>query len=149
MGIFLTKNELTTQYDRGVTMQEELFHEDINGALGHVIAALGGNKSVGVELWPTLSADAAGKKVSNCLNGEHAQQFHPHDVIWLLKQGKSAGVHSAMAYISEECGYAPPQPLEPIDQAAQLQKEFIQSVEIQQAILNKLERLTTTIKAVS
>lgn len=123
-------------------MQEELFHEDINGALGHVISALGGNKRVGVALWPSLSADAAGKKVSNCLNNEHAQQFHPQDILWILRQAKQSGVHSAMAYINSECGYAPPMPVDPVDEAAELQRQFIQSVEAQQQLLKRLERLS-------
>ncbi len=131
-------------------MQEELFHEDFNAALGHVMSALGGNKSVGVELWPSLSADVAGKKVSNCLNSDHAQQFHPQDILWILKKAKEAGIHSAMAYIASECGYALPQPIEPLDEAAQLQKEFIQAVQTQERLLHRFERLSLPIiKAVS
>lgn len=136
---------LTTQYDRGVTMQEELFHEDLSAALGHVISALGGNKSVGVALWPSLSADAAGKKVANCLNNEHAQQFHPQDILWILKQAKQAGIHSAMAYIASECGYAMPAPIEPLDEAAQLQKEFINAVQMQERLLRRFEKLNLPI----
>lgn len=129
--------------------QEELFHEDLNAALGFIISALGGNKSVGVELWPSLSADAAGKKVSNCLNVEHAQQFHPQDILWVLKQANASGIHSAMCYISSECGYANPLPIEPLDEAAQLQKEFITSVQMQGRILKRLEKLNLpTIQAV-
>lgn len=121
--------------------QEPLFHEDLNAALVHVISALGGAKRVGVDLWPSLSADAAGRKIHHCLNSDHAQQFHPQDILWILKQAKSAGVHSAMAYIAAECGYGDPQPIEPLDEAAQLQKEFIRSVEMQQQLLKRFERL--------
>lgn len=130
-------------------MQNELFHEDINAALGHVISALGGNKSVGVALWPSLSADAAGKKVANCLNNEHAQQFHAQDILWILKTASAKGLHSAMAYINSETGYAPPIPIEPLDEAAQLQKEFIAAVQAQQQILRRFEKLNLpTMKAV-
>lgn len=129
--------------------QEELFHEDINAALGHVISALGGNKKVGVELWPSLSADQAGKKVSNCLNPEHAQQFHPSDIVWVLKEGRKAGVHSAMAFINQESGYAAPQPVEPEDEAAALMREFNRSVQEQRAIAARMEKLNLNhIKAV-
>lgn len=122
--------------------QEELFHEDINAALGHVISALGGNKKVGVELWPSLSADQAGKKVSNCLNSEHAQQFHPCDIVWILREGRKAGAHSAMGFINQECGYAPPQPIEPEDESAELQRQFIASVKQQAEMLKRMERLS-------
>ena len=130
-------------------MQEELFHEDFNAALGHVISALGGNKKVGTDLWPSLSPDAAGKKVSNCLNPDHAQNFHPQDILWILKKAKEAGIHSAMAYIASECGYNMPQPIEPLDEAAQLQKEFINAVQIQERLLRRFEKLSfSSVKAV-
>lgn len=130
-------------------MQEELFHEDLNAALGFVISALGGNKKVGCELWPSLSADQAGKKLSTCLNAEHAQHIKPDELLWILRAAKTAGIHSAMAYIASECGYAAPQPIEPMDEAAQLQKEFIQAVQTQERILHRFERLNfPSVKAV-
>lgn len=130
-------------------MQEELFHEDLNAALGFVISALGGNKKVGSELWPSLSADQAGKKLSTCLNPEHAQHIKPEELLWILHAAKNAGVHSAMAYITGECGYAHPQPIEPLDEAAQLQKEFIQAANTLGVIMKRAEKLNLpTIKAV-
>lgn len=130
--------------------QEELFHEDINAALGHAISALGGNKKVGTQLWPSLTPDQAGKKVSNCLNHDHAQQFHPCDILWILRESRKTGIHSAMAFLAQECGYAAPQPIEPEDEAAALMREFNNSVKMQRGILSRLERLNlTSIKAVS
>ena len=128
--------------------QEALFHEDLNGALGHVISALGGAKDVGVQLWPSLSADTAGRKVSHCLNHDHAQQFHPQEVIWLLSEARKRGVHSAMSYICREVGYADPQPIEPEDEAAALQRLFVEAVNTQAQILKRMERLSLPMKAV-
>lgn len=110
-------------------MQSELFHEDINSALEHVINALGGPKSVGNELWPSLSVDNAGRKIKHCLNEDHAQNFHPNDIIWLLSEGRKKGIHSAMAWMNSECGYAEPQPIEPEEEQAKLMREFIAATE--------------------
>lgn len=122
-------------------MQEELFHEDLNAALSHVIAGLGGMKRVGVELWPTQSADQAGRKLANCLNPDHAQHLHPADVIWILAEGRRQGIHSGMAFITRECGYADPQPVEPEDEAAKLQRQFIAAQEQMSQMLKRMEKL--------
>jgi hypothetical protein len=122
-------------------MQEELFHEDLNAALTHVITALGGMKRVGVELWPSQPADQAGRKLANCLNGAHAQELHPTEVLWILAEGRKKGVHTAMAYISRECGYADPQPVEPEDEAAELQRQFIQAQQQMTQMLKRMEKL--------
>lgn len=123
-------------------MQSELFHEDINAALSHVIAAIGGMKHVGVSLWPALLADKAGRKVADCLNADRAQQFHPDEVLWILSEARKHGVHSAMAFIAGECGYANPLPVEPEDEAARLQREFVQAQEAMQQMLKRMEKLS-------
>jgi hypothetical protein len=122
-------------------MQEEMFHEDLNAALGHVIAGLGGMKRVGVELWPTQAADQAGRKLANCLNPDHAQQLHPSDVLWILVEGRKRGIHSAMAFMCREAGYADPHPVEPEDEAAELQRQFIAAQEQMSQMLKRMERL--------
>jgi len=123
-------------------MQEELFHEDINAALGHVIAAIGGYKRVGVELWPTQPADQAGRKLANCLNPDHAQNLHPSDVLWILREGRKKGIHSAMAFIAGECGYANPSPVEPEDEAAALQRQFIEAQQQMAQMMRRMEKLS-------
>lgn len=128
--------------------QTELFHEDLTEALAHIVSALGGAKVVGVELWPSLAADTAGRKVSHCLHTEHAQQFHPTEVLWLLAQARKKGIHSAMAFICREAGYADPKPVEPEDEAAALQRQFVQAVQMQQEMLKRMERLALPVRAV-
>jgi len=123
-------------------MQEELFHEDVIAALGHVIAALGGPKRVGAELYPTLSVDAAGRRVSDCLNNDRAQEFHATDIVWILKHGRQKGVHSAMAFILDEAGYEAPKPLEPEDEAAKLQREFIAAQQQMAQMMKRMEKLS-------
>ena len=128
--------------------QEPLFYEDLTAALGHVVSALGGPKTVGVELWPSLSADTAGRKVAHCLNNEHAQFFHPQELVWLLAKARAKGLHSAMAYICNEAGYADPLPIEPEDEAAALIREFNAGVKSLEVMAKKLDRLSVPVRAV-
>lgn len=132
------------------SLQQPLFHEDLAGALNHLISALGGPKKVGSAMWPSITnPEKAGRKLSDCLNDNHLQKFSPDDVMWLLREGRKAGIHSAMAFINEECGYAAPQPVDPENEAAALQRQFIQSVKQQAEMLKRMERLSLpTIKAV-
>ena len=130
-------------------MQNELFHEDLNSALTHVISAIGGNKMVGSDLWPSLSADMAGKKLANCLNDQHPQQLHPEELLWILAEARKAGVHSAMSYINRESGYGDPQPVEPEDEAAALMREFIQCSKLIQEVSKRLERLNVPVRVVA
>lgn len=122
-------------------MQEELFHEDLDAALAHVIAALGGNKRVGAALWPEESPDAAARKLADCMNPDRPQFLKGKQILWILAEGRRKGVHSAMAFINQECGYAAPQPLEPEDEAVKLQREFIQAKEQMAQLLARMERV--------
>ena len=59
----------------------------------------------------------------------------------ILRWANEAGYHLAMNWLTGECGYAPPQPLAPGDELAQLQREFIASVKSQQQLAARIERL--------
>lgn len=123
--------------------QIPIFHEDLNEALKHLVNALGGPKVVGDAMWPAMqNPEKAGRKIADCLNNNHQQKFSPDEIIWLLCEGRKVGIHSAMAWIAGECGYAPPQPIEPEDEAAALQRQFIQSVKQQSEMLKRMERLS-------
>jgi len=105
--------------------QKPLFISDIYDALSDVVRALGGPKAVGALMRPELPADQAGRWVSDCLNREHRTRFDPEHVLWLLKQARAAESHAAMAWIEETCGYAPPVPVNPEDEAVRLQREMV------------------------
>lgn len=121
--------------------QNTLFSEDFNDALKDVVRALGGTKAVGVRLRPEMAADAAGAWLKDCLNPTRRERLDPEQVLWILREGRKAGCHSAMNFIADETGYVRPAPLEPQDEAAQLQRAFIESVQQQKLIASRLERL--------
>lgn len=121
--------------------QEELFHEDVDAALAHLVAALGGNKKVGAMLWPEEPADQAGRRLADSLNPDRPQFLKPKQMVFLMAEGRKIGVHSAMAFIARECGYADPQPVEPEDEAAELQRQFIAAQEQMSQMLKRMEKL--------
>lgn len=124
--------------------QPALFHEDLNAALGHLISALGGPKVVGSSMWPAITPpDKAGRKISDCLNDNHQQRFSGDDILWLLREGRRAGVHSAMAFIAAQCGYELPRPIEPEDARAKLQRDYIEATKAMGDLVARMERLET------
>jgi hypothetical protein len=131
--------------------QLSLVHEDLNEALKHLISAMGGPKVIGDAMWPAMkNPEKAGRKVADCLNSNHQQKFSPDEVIWLLCEVRKKGIHSAMAWISEECGYAAPQPIVPEDEAAKLQRQFINATQELAQIMKRAEKFNLpTVKAVS
>ena len=123
--------------------QNELFHEDFRDALRHCISALGGPKSVGSELWPSVGVEQARTRLNNCLDINRAEKLDLDEVIWILKASRKKRVHSAIAHLLSECGYAPPQPIEPEDERARLQRQYIEATKVMSTIAERMERFSS------
>lgn len=119
--------------------QQSLFHETLTEALQDCIRALGGAKAVGHAMRPEKSIDDARRWLLDTLNPDRAEKLAPDQVLWILKESRKVGCHAAMAYIARECGYADPQPIEPEDERATLQREYIAAVKTLSAIQTRLE----------
>ena len=126
-----------------------LFHESLLAAIGEVVAVLHGPKTVGAALRPELSAENAGKWVSNCLNAEHPQKFDPEQVLFILREGRKAQAHAAINYLLREAGYADAQPIEPEDEKAALQRQFIEGMKSLEQMMARLNRTETTLRQVA
>jgi hypothetical protein len=121
--------------------QPALFHESINDALRELVAALGGMKQVGTRLRPELSADHAGRWLSDCMNPDRREHITPEQVMWLLAAGRKASLHGTIGWIATEAGYQAPAPIEPLDERAALQREFVEATKRQEQLLSRMERL--------
>lgn len=131
--------------------QTPLFFDDINAALAHVVSVLGGAKRVGPMLrGDDMTVDAAARWVLDCLNPDRPAQFHPHQVLVLLRAARQVGDHTAMAWLAGEAGYQA-LPVEPEDEAAELQRKFIEASQAMAKMAQRIEALhaRTTIKAAS
>lgn len=131
--------------------QTPLFFDDINAALAHVVNVLGGAKRVGPMLrGDDMTVDAAARWVLDCLNADRPAQFHPHQVMVMLRAARQIGDHTAMNWLAGEIGYQA-LPVEPEDEAAELQRKFIETGQMMVKMAQRIEslHLRTSIKAVS
>lgn len=121
--------------------QNTLFSEDINDALRDVVRALGGTKEVGHRLRPELAPPEAGSWLKDCLNPSRRERLNPEQVMWLLREARKVGCHTAMHFVCDEAGYARAAALEPQDEATKLQRDFIDAVAMLKKITDRGERL--------
>lgn len=123
-----------------MTTQPSLFHETYEDALRDTVSALGGNKAVGVMLWPAMPADDAGKKLADTLNREKREKLSLGELQLIRRQARIAGVHILASYEMRDAGYADPLPITPEDEAAQLQREYIAAVKAMSALQSRMDR---------
>jgi hypothetical protein len=118
--------------------QPSLFHDSIHDAVGAVVNALGGKKKIAPLLWPHLKPETAYTRLAHCLSEEFPEKLAPEEVLFLARKGREAGCHAILAYMALECGYAPPVPVDPLDEADALRRDIRDSL---LALNRKVERL--------
>lgn len=123
-------------------MQQVLFHESLSDAIRDVVQALGGTKKIGAMMRPEKTPDEAARWISDCLNPDRREKFDPEQVLWLLREGRKAGCHSCMHYLCVESGYSLAQPVEPKDELAELQRNFIEASKHLSRMAERIERIT-------
>ena len=129
--------------------QNELFHEDIFEALRTDIMALGGMKKVGHMLWPDKAPSKAGENLSSCLNESRPEKLDPNQVLFIKREAKQVGSFATQYFESDEIGMTRPTPIEPEDEKAQLEREFIEAQKNLTRMLGRIEKLSEpSLKAV-
>lgn len=128
--------------------QEPLFLEDVNEAIKALVQALGGPKKVGLLLRPELTLDGASTWLRDCMNPDRRERLSPEQLILLMKLGRQANCNVLAAFLMGEAGYQEPHPLEPVDEYAELQREFIKYAKAQEAIAARLERAAEAVRTV-
>lgn len=107
-----------------MTEQIPMFVEDLNDAIRDTIKALGGYKQVGYEMRPELGVEAAGRWLSDCCNPDRRDKLSPEQVAFLRRRARQHGVHILATFEAKDAGYAPPKPIEPEDERAELLRTF-------------------------
>lgn len=115
--------------------------DSFNDALIAAVKAIGGSKVVGPMLWPEKMADAAQRQLLDCLNPERPAHLTPEQVQFVLRKARMAGYHDATDWLLAELGYAAPVPIEPADESAELQRQFIAATEAMGQLMQRMERL--------
>lgn len=120
-------------------VQLELVQETVAEVERSLVAALGGAKDVGAALYPQKSPGTAQTRVLDCVNPDRDRhQFSDEELITLLKWARQKGYHAAFYWICDEIGYAHPTPVEPDDQRAELQRQFLAGVERMEQLAKRL-----------
>ena len=115
--------------------------ESLDDALVECVKAAGGSKVVGARLWPAKMVDAAQRHLLNCLKEGRAEHLKPEEVLLILRLAREAGCHTGMVFLAHSLGYSVPTPVDPRDEVAQLQREFIAANAEMRARAERLEAL--------
>lgn len=115
--------------------------ESVNDAIIELVKALGGSKQVGPKLWPDAAPDAAQRKLLDCLNEDRPHHLTPSQLMLLLRMGRERGMHQCVEFMLQSLGYAPPVPVEPRDEVAELQRQFLEATKQIQTMAARLEQL--------
>ena len=123
-------------------MQQVLFHESLNDALREVVQNPRRNQE-------GRRADAAreerrrGRALDQRLpQPDRREKFDPEQVLWLLREGRKVGCHSGMHFPLLGVRYAAAQPIEPKDELAELQRNFIEASKHLSRMADRIERIT-------
>lgn len=119
----------------------------VNEALIDTVKALGGSKQVAPLLWPTKAPEAAQRLLLDCLNEDRPAHLTPDQVVFILRLARERGIHIGMQSLCAQLGYAEPVPVEPKDESAQLQREYIEAVRSMAAIAARMDRLAPALRA--
>jgi hypothetical protein len=120
--------------------QIRLLVDSLNDAVRDTVRILG-VKKIAKELWPAKGEEAAARYLNDCLNPDRAHELSGPEILLIARRGKEVGCYLITAFINADTGFAPPVPVDPEDEKAELQRRFIEGA----AQLEKLAaRITRT-----
>ena len=121
--------------------QETLWHDRLEDAVRAAVDALGGPKKAGAMLWPTLKIEDAARKLLHALDPDRAEKLAFAELDMIGREAAKANCHTIPAYLADAWGYERPRRVEPEDEMAVLQREFIASVRQQEELAKRLDHL--------
>ncbi len=123
------------------TQTHNMFIETLEEALREAVTALGGAKKVGSIFKPEMLSADAGNWLNDCLNPKKRDKLSYAQIMWILREARSVGFHSAINFICHDSGYSNPQPVEPESEQAKLMREFIEATKQQSRNVARMEEL--------
>lgn len=112
--------------------------ESLNQALVECVKAAGESANVGPKLWPEKTRESAQRLLLDCLNEDRPAKLSPEQVVLILRLARERGFHGGIGYMLSNLGYAPTNPIEPKDEAADLLRQVI---ETQRTLAVQVDRL--------
>lgn len=129
-----------------MTDQQPLFSDDIYSALRVCVAALGGNKKVGSELFPEKSIEKAAEHLSSCLSPERREKLDLDQFLWILRKARAVNCHAALYFICDDANYERPRTIEPEEELADLQRQLTATAQNLSEIMSRFERTTESLQ---
>lgn len=114
--------------------------ESLNDAYIEAVKACGGSKAVGLALWPAKGLEAAQRHLLACLNADRNEKLSPDEALHIERMARERGCHAVMEFRCAVLSYAEPQPVEPEDERAKLQREFIEASKLMAKLAERIER---------
>lgn len=111
--------------------------DKVEDALKAAVMAMGGFKAVGRLMRPDF--DNSAEWLRKCLSDDRRERLDPGQVMWILREARKQGFHSAFDYFAGDAGYK----ATPIDAQEQI-KTLQESINTQLQALNaNLARVAT------
>lgn len=127
-------------------LQSHLFHERIEDAISAVIDRCGGRKAFACELYPDKPPRDAHNLLDACLNPERREKLAPSQLLFVMKRGRSSDCHDLALFLMRESGYSDPLPVDPEDEVAKMQREFIDATRRLTSLAAKIEATQSRVK---
>lgn len=125
--------------------QQPLFSEDIYSALRVCVAALGGNKKVGSDLFPEKPVEKAAEHLSSCLSPDRREKLDLDQFMWILRKARSVNCHAALYFMCDDANYERPRPVEPEEELADLQRQLTATANNLSELMARFEKATETL----
>ena len=120
--------------------------DSLTEALVACVKACGGSKQVACVLWPEKAPDAAQRLLLDCLNDDRAAHLSPDHVMLVLKLARAKGCHAGFYYMADVLGYSQPTPIDPRDEVAELQRQFVAATQSMAAMVQRMEQLQPAVQ---
>lgn len=121
-------------------VQQPLWVEDWRDGVRAIGYGIGGMKALALSLWPA-KREKAENWLSDCLNADRSAKLAPEEFLQIISIGREHGIHVLMHHIADQTHYTRPNPVEPEDQRADLQRQFLESVRTLDEIRKRLEKV--------
>jgi hypothetical protein len=122
--------------------------ETWNDALIDCVKAAGGSAIVGKKVFPEKSPESAQRALLDCLNDDRPAKLSPDQTKLILRLARDKGFHGGIAFLLADLGYAPTTPIEPKDEVAELQRQFIEAGAQAAELGARMEQMVQRIAAV-
>lgn len=115
--------------------------ETFNDALVECVKAAGGSKKVGPLLFPEKPVDQAQRLLLACLNEERPEKLSPDQALLIMRVARKEGCPVGIEFMCGHLSYSQPMPIEPRDEIAELQHQFIEAAAAMRKISERIEQL--------